>query len=155
MPAMPETAFITGAASGIGLRLAELLAHRGARVAVLDRDLRPEASERLRAAVGRDEPRLAAVQVDVRDADAVEAAFAAAQAQVGPPTLVISSAGIQLGKAFADLSAEEFTRVIEVNLLGIRQVAACRPAPSRTWPERWSWNRRPAQSWPASTAATS
>jgi NAD(P)-dependent dehydrogenase (short-subunit alcohol dehydrogenase family) len=111
---MGEAVFITGGASGIGLRLAELLSARGARIAVLDRELRPEATSRLDVAIA----------VDVRDAAAVEEAFATAEAQIGSPTLVINSAGIQLGKAFVDLSAEEFTRVIEVNLLGSRHVAA-------------------------------
>jgi NAD(P)-dependent dehydrogenase (short-subunit alcohol dehydrogenase family) len=105
---MPESAYITGAASGIGRRLSELLAARGARVVGFDRNARTDAT----------------FAVDVRDADAVEAAFAAAEAQVGPPSLVINSAGIQLGKAFADLTTEEFTRVVEVNLLGSRNVAA-------------------------------
>jgi NAD(P)-dependent dehydrogenase (short-subunit alcohol dehydrogenase family) len=105
---MPRTTFITGASSGIGRRLAERLTARGDRVVGFDRDARTDAT----------------IAVDVRDADAVEAAFATAEAQVGPPSLVINSAGIQLGKAFADLTTEEFTRVIEVNLLGSRHVAA-------------------------------
>jgi len=102
------TAYITGASSGIGLRLAQLLEARGDRVVGFDRVPRSDAT----------------IAVDVRDADAVEAAFAAAQERVGPPTVVINCAGIQLGKAFVDLTAEEFTRVVEVNLLGSRHVAA-------------------------------
>jgi NAD(P)-dependent dehydrogenase (short-subunit alcohol dehydrogenase family) len=105
---MARTTYITGSSSGIGQRLAQLLRARGDRVARFDRD------------EGDDETFV----VDVRDAEAVEAAFAAAQAQVGPPALVVNCAGIQLGKAFGDLTAEEFTRVIEVNLLGSRHVAA-------------------------------
>ena len=105
---MPRTIFITGASSGIGRRLGELLTARGDRVVGFDRDARTDGT----------------IAVDVRDADAVEAAFATAEAQAGPPSLVINSAGIQLGKAFVDLTAEEFTRVVEVNLLGSRHVAA-------------------------------
>jgi NAD(P)-dependent dehydrogenase (short-subunit alcohol dehydrogenase family) len=105
---MPRTAFITGVSSGIGLRLAELATARGDRVVGFDREVRADGT----------------IAVDVRDADAVETAFARAETQVGPPTLVINSAGIQLGKPFVDLSTEEFTRVIEVNLLGSRHVAA-------------------------------
>jgi len=102
------TAYITGASSGIGLRLAQLLEARGDRVVGFDRTPRSDAT----------------IAVDVRDADAVEAAFAVAAERVGPPTLVINCAGIQLGKAFVDLTAEEFTRVVEINLLGSRHVAA-------------------------------
>ena len=102
------TAYITGASSGIGLRLTQLLEARGDRVVGFDRTPRSDAT----------------IAVDVRDADAVEAAFAVAAERVGPPTLVINCAGIQLGKAFVDLTAEEFTRVVEINLLGSRHVAA-------------------------------
>lgn len=102
---MTRSTLITGGASGIGLRLAELLAARGDRVTTLDRA--PAALP------GADHH-----EVDVRDADAVRAAVDAAK-----PRLVINSAGIQLAKRFPELSEEEFRRLIEVNLIGSRNVA--------------------------------
>ena len=94
---MTRTTLITGGASGIGKRLAELLEARGDDVVILDQ----------------------ALGADVRDAAAVKAAVDAAR-----PRLVINSAGIQLAKRFPDLSDEEFRRVVEVNLIGSRNVAA-------------------------------
>lgn len=115
---------MTGGASGIGLRLAEHLAARGDALAILDRQLPEPALARLRRAAGGDPARLAALAVDVRDGDAVAAAFAEAEAAVGTPRLVVNSAGIQLGRRFGDLSEEDFRRVVDVNLVGSRNVAA-------------------------------
>jgi 3-dehydrosphinganine reductase len=62
--------------------------------------------------------------VDVRDPDRLTEVIAAAVQLLGAPDLAINSAGIQLAKPFEELSAEEFRRVIEVNLLGSRNFAA-------------------------------
>ena len=94
---MTRTTLITGGASGIGRRLAELLEERGEQVVVLDR----------------------ALGTDVRDAAAVKAAVDAAR-----PRLVVNSAGIQLARPFTELTEDEYRRVVEVNLLGSRNVAA-------------------------------
>jgi 3-dehydrosphinganine reductase len=119
-----RTTLIAGGGSGIGLRLAEQLAARGDSLAILDRALPEAALARLERAVGGADGRLATVEVDVRDAGDVAAAVERAAAIVGPPRLVINSAGIQLGKPFTDLTEEEFRRVVEVNLFGSRNVAA-------------------------------
>jgi 3-dehydrosphinganine reductase len=103
---------ITGGASGIGARLAALLAARGERVATIDR------AEHAAPASG------GAFTADVRDPEQVRAAVAQAVAALGPPTLVVNSAGVQLGQAFGDFSDEQFERVIAINLLGSRHVAA-------------------------------
>ena len=113
---MTRTTLITGGTSGIGLRLAELLGARGDRLAILDRTLRPEAMERLERAAPN---RLTAHEVDVRDAQAIATAVDEAQ-----PRLVINSAGIQLAKPFTELTDEEFRRLVDVNLIGSRNVAA-------------------------------
>jgi 3-dehydrosphinganine reductase len=104
---------ITGGASGIGRRLAELLAARGERVATVDR-----AEHAPVGAAG------AAFAADVRDPAAVRAAVAAASDALGPPRLVVNSAGVQLARPFGELADEEFERVIAINLLGSRNVAA-------------------------------
>jgi NAD(P)-dependent dehydrogenase (short-subunit alcohol dehydrogenase family) len=109
---MTGTVLITGGGSGIGLRLAELLAARGERIAAIDLRFSDEALRRLGDAT--------TIEVDVRDGDAV----AAAVERCGPPRLVINSAGIQMAKDFDALSEEEFRRVVDVNLVGSRNVAA-------------------------------
>jgi NAD(P)-dependent dehydrogenase (short-subunit alcohol dehydrogenase family) len=64
------------------------------------------------------------ITVDVADSQAVERALGATAARRPAPDLVIHSAGIQLAKPFSDLTADEFRRVIEVNLIGSRNIAA-------------------------------
>src|SRR3712207_3797652 len=82
-----QVAIVTGAARGIGLGIARLLAERGARVVVWDRDLAP-----LEAADGF-EP-AAAQAVDVASYASVEHAFSAAVAAFGQVDILVNNAGI-------------------------------------------------------------
>jgi 3-dehydrosphinganine reductase len=106
------TVLITGGASGIGARLAALLAARGEGVATVDR------AEHAAPASG------VALTADVRDGEQVRAAVAQAVKALGPPRLVINSAGVQHGQAFEAFTDADFERVIAINLLGSRHVAA-------------------------------
>jgi NAD(P)-dependent dehydrogenase (short-subunit alcohol dehydrogenase family) len=114
--------FVTGAAAGIGRRLAELALEAGADVAAFDRT-QHGLTELTRAATQQGR-RVQTQAVDVRDADRLTEAIQEAVGILGPPDLAINCAGIQLAKPFEELSAEEFRRVIEVNLLGSRNFAA-------------------------------
>jgi 3-dehydrosphinganine reductase len=114
--------FVTGAAAGIGRRLAELALDAGADVAAFDA-VEAGLSE-LSEAAARPGRRVHAQVVDIRDVEGVKEAVKSAVADIGAPDLAINCAGIQLAKPFAELSAEEFRRVIEVNLLGSRNLAA-------------------------------
>lgn len=116
-----ETVFISGAGSGIGLGLAGLLRARGARIAAFDLTISDAVRDRLAAG---DASACSFHEVDVRDSEALARAAAAAAAELGPPTLAINCAGIQLAKRFDELSAEGFERVVAVNLVGSRNFAA-------------------------------
>ena len=114
------TAFITGAGSGIGRRLAEMLAQRGLRLALFDQRFSDEARDTFRRAC----PGAVLYEVDVRDADGVETAVRAAVAAIGPPQLAVNSAGVQRNRNFLDLAAADFDFVVDVNLRGSRNFAA-------------------------------
>jgi 2-keto-3-deoxy-L-fuconate dehydrogenase len=104
-------AIVTGGASGIGAATADLLAQRGATVAVLDRDV-----SKLHA-----QPALA-LDCDVTDSAAVERAVAAVAERFGAIDVVINNAGIG---AVGDVTAnddEEWHRVLDVNVVGIARV---------------------------------
>jgi NAD(P)-dependent dehydrogenase (short-subunit alcohol dehydrogenase family) len=93
---------VTGGLSGIGAATAASLEDRGAAVAVLD--LGPEAD----------------VEVDVRDAGAVEAAVAAAAGRLGGPAdVLVASAGIYRIAPFLDLEPAEWDDVLGTNLRGV------------------------------------
>jgi 3-dehydrosphinganine reductase len=120
MSAQWQTAFVTGAGSGIGLRLAELLAQRGLRLAVFDLRISDEARQRLGSAA----PAAVFHEVDVRDGAALESAVRAAAGELGPPEVAINCAGVQRARVFEELSAQDFDFVVDVNLRGSRNFAA-------------------------------
>lgn len=106
-----QGAVVTGAAGGIGRRIAEALAADGWRVAVLDRD--PKILEVAAAADWH------GAVVDVTDGDAVDAAIAAAEEVVGPLGAVVSNAAIvdQIHPALK-FPPDGWERELGVNLTG-------------------------------------
>ncbi|WP_432119567.1 SDR family NAD(P)-dependent oxidoreductase [Streptomyces sp. bgisy032] len=110
------TALVTGGASGIGRATAELLAGRGARVAVLDLDPSP---------VG--EP-LFAHRADITDDTSVRRAVAAAVADLGGLDVLVNNAGVGALGTVEDNSDDEWHRVHDVNVVGmVRTTRACLP----------------------------
>ncbi|MEU0744184.1 SDR family oxidoreductase [Streptomyces sp. NPDC006134] len=109
-------ALVTGGASGIGRATADLLARRGATVAVLDLDP---------ATVT--EP-LLPYRADVTDDGSVRAAVAAAVARLGGLDVLVNNAGIGAQGTVEDNDDAEWHRVFDVNVLGmVRTARACLP----------------------------
>jgi 3-oxoacyl-[acyl-carrier protein] reductase len=116
----PRVVLITGGASGIGFETAVQAATAGARVAVLDRD-----GVAARAAVARlPDGQHAAVEADVADRAAVDAAIEEIVEQLGPPEAVVAAAGIVSRTALREVSGEEFDRVLRINVGGVQNVIA-------------------------------
>jgi 3-dehydrosphinganine reductase len=116
-----NTVFISGGGSGIGLCLARVFAARGNRIAVFDLRI----SEAVRVALSRANADACCFEeVDICNALLLEKAAATAVAALGAPDLAINCAGVQIAKPFLALSAEEFSRVITINLVGSRNFAA-------------------------------
>lgn len=108
-------AFITGAGSGIGRATSRLLASAGVPVAVADVD--PDRVAKTVAEIEKDGGRALGVTLDVSDESSVEEAFDKAEAWNGV-TILVNSAGILRVDAFDSFSAEEFDRVLNVNVTG-------------------------------------
>ena len=104
-------ALVTGGASGIGLAAAQLLAARGARVAVLDRDADAVPAP------------LDAVGADVADERQVQEAVLAAVERLGGLDVVVNNAGVGAQGTIEDNPSDEWQRVYAVNVLGIVHVS--------------------------------
>lgn len=111
-----RTAIITGGARGIGYSLAEAYAAQGMNIALLDLlDTVDESAKQLARDHGVQAIGLA---LDVTDKAAVSAAFAEVVRALGVPQVLLTAAGICIWNDTIDVSAEEWRKVIAVNLDG-------------------------------------
>jgi len=113
---------VTGAGSGIGRETALAFAREGAEVVISDID---EATVKETAAEIAARGGIAYPYVlDVSDGDAVEAFAERVSAEHGVPDIVVNNAGIGQAGRFLDTPAEQFDRVLDINLGGV--VNGCR-----------------------------
>ena len=106
-------AVITGAAQGIGRRTAEVLAERGYNVALSD--LRSP-GETMRAVAGHGVEAMELVG-DIADEAKVSGFAAAVSERWGRVDVLVNNAGISMIAPAENLSAAEYRRVLEVNLV--------------------------------------
>ena len=104
-------AVVTGGASGIGAATAKLLVERGARVAVLDRDV-----------ADVDWTAFAAVSCDVTSTAAVDAAISDVVSRLGGIDILVNNAGIGAVGDVTENGDDEWHRVLDVNVVGIARV---------------------------------
>jgi NAD(P)-dependent dehydrogenase (short-subunit alcohol dehydrogenase family) len=115
-----KVALVTGAARGIGFETARLMHARGASVAVVDLD--PGAAGEAAERIG---PRAIGIGADVTDAGAIRAAVAETVERLGGLDVAVANAGIAPPTitTMRRMPAEEWDRVLDVNLLGAVQTA--------------------------------
>ncbi len=112
-----RVAVVTGASSGLGLHFARILAAAGASVALMARR-----ADRLQTAVAEIEAaggRAAAFALDVADAKAIGPALDAAQAALGPISIMINNAGVGGEGAALDIPVEDWDDTFAVNVRGV------------------------------------
>jgi len=115
-----RTALVSGASSGLGARFARALAAAGAAVVVGARrgERLAALAEEITAAGGQ----ALATPLDVTDDASVAAAFDAAEAAFGPVEVAVCNAGIAATAPITSSGADDWDRVIEVNLHGVHRV---------------------------------
>ena len=99
---------VTGGTSGIGAATSRRFAAEGAQV--------------VSVALGPEEPvegLVAALEADVSDPEAVAAAFGRVDALLGGVDVLVSNAGISIRRRFLESTADEWRRVLAVNLEGV------------------------------------
>ena len=129
-----KAAIVTGASRGIGAAIAERLARDGANVVVNYMD----SADKAKAVVKRIEAgggKAAAVQADVSKAADVQRLFDESVAQFGKVDILINNAGIPLYKMVAEITEEEFDRILATNVKGVflacKVAARCMPDDGR------------------------
>ncbi|MFC4347368.1 SDR family NAD(P)-dependent oxidoreductase [Kordiimonas lipolytica] len=112
-----ETAFITGAASGIGLALARALAARGATLYLTD--VNETALEEAAASLKAAQVNVYSAKVDVSDRWAVEAAVADAEAKMGGIDIIFNNAGVSLSDTVEKMTYADLEWVMNINFYGV------------------------------------
>ncbi|MBI1397152.1 MAG: 3-hydroxybutyrate dehydrogenase [Betaproteobacteria bacterium] len=111
-----KVAFVTGAASGIGKRIAEVYADAGAAVAIADLD--PEATERAVAELRQRGHRALGVPLDVTVESQVDAGVRRTVSEFGSLDVLVSNAGIQIVAPLTEFSFADWKKLLAVHLDG-------------------------------------
>lgn len=100
-----RVALVSGGARGIGRRVVETLLALGARVAAFD-------------LVQPDVPGALGIEMDVTDPESVASGTARAESELGPSSILVTSAGIFTPSDFDQLELEAWRRTLDVNVTG-------------------------------------
>lgn len=110
-------ALITGAASGIGRALAQVLAKEGHAIAAVD--LREDGLRSLADELQREQKAIAWAGADVTDPAGLQNAVRDLEAKLGPIDLLVANAGVGIETSGLAYDIDAMNKVINVNLLGV------------------------------------
>ncbi|MCO5073466.1 MAG: SDR family oxidoreductase [Rhizobiaceae bacterium] len=109
-----QVAIVTGGAQGLGFAIAKRIVASGARVSLWDMD-----AKLLGEAVAELGDAARSAEVNITDAEAVADAHKATEAELGPVSIVVNSAGVAGANHTLDTyPLDEWRRVIDINLNG-------------------------------------
>jgi 3-hydroxybutyrate dehydrogenase len=111
-----KVAIVTGAASGIGKRIAEVYAANGAAIAIADIDL--EGANATAAELVAQGGRAIGVKMDVTDERQVDAGVAEVAERLGRIDILVSNAGIQIVKPVHEFPYAEWKKLVAIHLDG-------------------------------------
>lgn len=117
---MSRVALVTGGSRGIGFAIAEALVKAGDSVAITGTSAAGvgQAATAL-AERGGDEARVLPLACDVRDRASVEAAVHQVVSGFGGLDVLVNNAGVGVGAPIAELSEDEWDRIVGTNLTGV------------------------------------
>lgn len=112
-----KRAFVTGGARGIGKSIATALTEAGADVAIVDVDI--EEARRTADALAVNGTRTTAIRTDVTDPGQVARMVDEVVAAFGGLDVAFCNAGICMNIPAADMTADQWKKVIDINLTGV------------------------------------
>jgi NAD(P)-dependent dehydrogenase (short-subunit alcohol dehydrogenase family) len=111
-----RTALVTGGGRGLGLAMAQALAHQGADIALASRtESELETAAEMIRAIGR---KAFLLPTDVGDAKAVQAMVRQAAEQLGRLDILVNAAGINFRKPWDTFTIEDWDTLMAVNIKG-------------------------------------
>jgi len=116
-PLADRTCVVTGSSRGIGRQIAFALARAGASVVVNYRSSE-ELAEAVVETIETSPGDAIAVQADIAEPDEIEAMVETVHDELGPVDVLVNNAGITIDRTFEEMSYEDWTTVIDVNLTG-------------------------------------
>ena len=116
-----KVAMVSGASSGLGEHFATVLAAHGAKLVCVAR--RMDALTAVAGRISDSGGQALAVSADVTDPEAVRLAFDTAEEEFGTVDILVNCAGIQSMAGVLEMSDEQFTSVMDINVSGLWRVA--------------------------------
>jgi 3-oxoacyl-[acyl-carrier protein] reductase len=113
-----KTVLVTGALGGIGAHMVDALAESGARVAVHHLG-QPDKADSAVARLEKSGHHALAVESDVTDWDQVESMVRTVTKELGPVDVLVNNAGYMTPGRLVDMTLEQWTRTINVDLTGV------------------------------------
>jgi len=111
-----KTVIVTGGGGGIGGATCRRFGEAGSRVAVFDINL--ESAAKTAADISQAGGVAQAFRCDITDHEGVKAAVAAAEAALGPISILVNNAGWDIFRLFKDTTPADWQKLIAINLTG-------------------------------------
>lgn len=111
-----KKAIVTGAAAGLGQKIAQGLAEAGATVAIIDRI---DETEKVAAAMSADGLKFCGVQANLLDRENLEQGFGKAVEKLGGLDILVNNAGMQVRGPAEEIPLEKWDRLIELNVTAV------------------------------------
>jgi 3-hydroxybutyrate dehydrogenase len=116
MSVKDKVALVTGAASGIGKRIAEVLADNGAHIAIAD--INQAAADAAAADIRKRGVKATAVMMDVTREDQVESGVEKTVKDLGSVDILVSNAGIQIVNPIENFAFADWKKLLAIHLDG-------------------------------------
>ena len=112
-----KVALITGGGRGIGRATAIALAKEGVHVGLVGRTL--ENLENVKSELAEYDIKVSVQSANVADLNEITSAVEAIKSELGPIDILLNNAGISKFGKFMELSPEEWTNIVDVNVKGV------------------------------------